>query len=92
MLKIVKKSDYDGLSVRLKLREEEVSILADKVKKLEKENEVLREKEKLICEELNTANDKLKKIVSLKKTKEHLAKKKWLNSEYGEDYEEHGNK
>lgn len=37
-------------------------------------------------------SDKLKKVLEDKKAKAHIAKKKWLNGEYGVEYEEHGSK
>lgn len=37
-------------------------------------------------------SDKLKKVLEDKKAKTHIAKKKWLNGEYGVEYEEHGSK
>lgn len=84
MLKIIKKDVYDKiiaensdlkrqLSVANEANEKSFASLKENILKLEEENKIL--------------TNKIKTIAENKKIKAHLEKKKWLNAEYGEDYE-----
>ncbi len=85
MPKILKNDVYEKLIKDLNSSRAEVDVLRAELEEAKKALAKAQASEKDV-------SDKLKKVLEDKKAKSHIAKKKWLNGEYGVEYEEHGSK
>lgn len=85
MPKILKNDVYEKLINDLKSSRADADALRVELDELKKALVKAQASEKDV-------SDKLKKVLEDKKAKSHIAKKKWLNGEYGVEYEEHGSK
>ena len=85
MPKILKNDVYEKLINDLNSSRDDANALRIELDELKKALAKAQASEKDV-------SDKLKKVLEDKKAKAHTAKKKWLNGEYGVEYEEHGSK